>query len=190
MPHALDTIFHEKAIAEYVRSLSIQPIHKYPMRKPKASEAHRVAQQIAAIRAALHKHGYQIRKRSKQAAWTITPLNPPKTTPPLARGSGRKLTPPSATRTQEKLTPPLATGTEAKLTPSLATGTEAKLTPPLARGAGGVMHETARTHTTKPYLLTYQPAPISAWVLNPQTNNPDCQTILTIIQKAITRSAS
>jgi hypothetical protein len=42
------------------------------MRKPKASEALRVAQQIAAIRAALHKHGYQIRKRPKQAAWTIT----------------------------------------------------------------------------------------------------------------------
>jgi hypothetical protein len=136
------------------------------MRKPKASEAHRVAQQIAAIRAALHKHGYQIRKRPKQAAWTITPLNPPKTTPPLARGSGRKLTPPSATRTQEKLTAPLA------------------------RGAGGVMQETTGTHTTQPYLLTYQPAPISAWVLNPQTNNPDCQTIQTIIQKAITRSAS
>ncbi|HEY9635002.1 MAG TPA: hypothetical protein V6D14_16485 [Coleofasciculaceae cyanobacterium] len=180
MPHALDTIFsfHQKAIDPFERSLSIQPIHKYPMRKPKASEAHRVAQQIAAIRAALHKHGYQIRKRPKQAAWTITPLNPPKTTPPLARGSGRKLTPPSATRTQEKLTPPLATRTEEKLTP------------PLARGAGGVMQETTGTHTTQPYLLTYQPAPISAWVLNPQTNNPDCQTIQTIIQKAITRSAS
>lgn len=148
------------------------------MRKSNASEAHRVAQQIAAIRAALHKHGYQIRKRSKQAAWTITPLNPPKTTPPLARGSGRKLT------------PPLATGTEEKLTPSLATGTEGKLTPPLARGAGGVMQETTGTHTRKRYLLTYQPAPISAWVLNPQNNNPDCQTIKTIIQQAITRSGS
>jgi hypothetical protein len=160
------------------------------MRKPKASEALRVAQQIAAIRAVLHKHGYQIRKRPKQAAWTITPLNPPKTAPPLARGSGRKLTPPSATGTEAKLTPPLATGTEAKLTPPSATRTQEKLTPPLARGAGGVMPEPSGTHTTKPYLLTYQPAPISAWVLNPQTNNPDCQTIQTIIQKAITRSAS
>jgi hypothetical protein len=57
-------------------------------------------------------------------------------------------------------------------------------------GAGGVMQETTGTHTNKCYLLTYQPAPISAWVLNPQINNPDCQTIETIIQRAITRSGS
>ena len=148
-------------------SLSIQPIHKYPMRKSKASEALRVAQQVAAIRAALHKHGYQIRKRPKQPAWNIlTPLKPPKITPPLARGSGRKLTPPLPREAGEKLTPPLP------------------------RGAGGVMQETATTHTTKSYLLTYQPAPISAWVLHPQTNDPDRHTLETLIQRAITRSAS
>ena len=137
------------------------------MRKSKASEALRVAQQVAAIRAALHKHGYQIRKRPKQPAWNIlTPLKPPKITPPLARGSGRKLTSPLAREAGEKLTPPLP------------------------RGAGGVMQETATTHTTKSYLLTYQPAPISAWVLHPQTNDPDRHTLETLIQRAITRSAS
>jgi hypothetical protein len=149
------------------------------MRKPKASEALRVAQQIAVIRAALHKHGYQIRKRPKQPAWNIlTPLKPPKITPPLARGSGRKLTSPLAREAGEKLTPPL---------PREA---GEKLTPPLPRGAGGVMQETATTHTTKSYLLTYQPAPISAWVLHPQTNDPDRHTLETLIQRAITRSAS
>jgi hypothetical protein len=106
------------------------------MRKSKASEALRVAQEIAAIRATLDKHGYQIRKRPKQAAWNVlTPLT-------------------------------------------------------LARGTGRVREQTTGTHTRKPYLLTYQPAPISTWVLHPQTNDPDCQTIQTIIQQAITRSAS
>jgi hypothetical protein len=80
---------------------------------------------IAAIRAALHKHGYQIRKRPKQEAWTITPLNPPKTAPPLARGLGKKLTPP------------------------LATGTEEKLTPPLLRGAGGDLKSWLTTHNVR-----------------------------------------
>jgi hypothetical protein len=136
------------------------------MRKSKASEALCVAQQVAAIRAALHKHGYQIRKRPKQAVWNVlTPLHPPKTTP-LPRGSGRKLT------------------------SSSATGTEGKLTPPLARGAGGVNEETAKTHKRKCYLLTYQPAPISTWVLHPQTNDADYHALETIIQRAITRSAS
>lgn len=136
------------------------------MRKSKASEAHRVAQNVAAIRAALHKHGYQLRKRPKQAAWTITPLNPSKTTSSLARGTGRKLT------------------------PSSATATEAKQAPSLIRGVGGVKQEIAKTQTRKSYLLTYQPAPISAWILHPQTNDPDRHTLETIIQRAITRSAS
>jgi hypothetical protein len=87
------------------------------MRKSKASEARCLAQQVAAIRTELKKRGYQICKRPKQAAWTITPLNPPKRTLPLARGSGRKLTPPLATGTQGKLTPLLATGTQGKRTP-------------------------------------------------------------------------
>jgi hypothetical protein len=52
------------------------------MRKSKATEALRVATDIAAIRAALHKRGYTIRKQPKHAAWTVsTPLSPP-----LARG--------------------------------------------------------------------------------------------------------
>ncbi len=161
------------------------------MRKSKASEALRVAQQVAAIRAALHKHGYQIRKRPKQPAWNIlTPLKPPKITPPLARGSGRKLAPPLAREAGEKLTPSLSREAGEKLTPLLPREAGEKLTPPLPRGAGGVMQETATTHTTKSYLLTYQPAPISAWVLHPQTNDPDHHTLETLIQRAITRSAS
>jgi hypothetical protein len=96
------------------------------MRKSKAGEALRVAQDVAAIRTALTKSGYRIRKRPKQAAWTILPpLNKAKT--------------------------------------------------------GG---ETGRC-----YLLTYQPAPISAWVLHPQNNDTDRQTIETLIQPAITKSA-
>jgi lambda repressor-like predicted transcriptional regulator len=47
------------------------------MRKSKATEALRVASEIAAIKAALKKHGYTIRKQPRQAAWTITPLFPP-----------------------------------------------------------------------------------------------------------------
>ena len=48
------------------------------MRKSKATEALRVATDIAAIRAALHKRGYTIRKQPKHAAWTVsTPLSPP-----------------------------------------------------------------------------------------------------------------
>ena len=110
-----------------MRSLTIQPTHKYSMRKSKASEALRVAQQVAAIRAALTKRGYRLRKRPKQAAWTIlTPLNSP-----------------------------------------------------------GVRRETEEC-----YLLTYQPAPISAWVLHPQGKDSDRPNIETIIQRAITRTAS
>ncbi|MCA1995211.1 MAG: hypothetical protein LDL41_24655 [Coleofasciculus sp. S288] len=108
------------------------------MNKPKATEGSRVAQEIAAIRAALKKCGYRIQKRSKQAVWKVfTPLSPPRT----------------------------------KASPS---------TPPLPRGAGGVRRETGEY-----YLLTYQPAPISAWVLHPQNNDADYQAIATIIQRAI-----
>lgn len=104
------------------------------MTKSRASEALRVTQQVAAIRAALKKRGYSICKRPKQAAWAITPL--PKITPPLARGTGR-----------------------------------------VSKEPG------------ERYLLTYQPAPISAWVLHPQHNAPDYHTLETLIQQAITRSA-
>jgi hypothetical protein len=41
------------------------------MRKSKVSEALRVAQDVAAIRAALHQRGYRLRKRPKQAVWTV-----------------------------------------------------------------------------------------------------------------------
>lgn len=88
------------------------------MKTSKASEALRVAQQIAAIRAALKKQGYHLRKRPKQAAWNV-------------------------------------------------------LTPPRNR-----------------YLLTYQPAPISTWVLHPQNDEPNCKTLETIIQRAIAKTAS
>jgi hypothetical protein len=49
--------------------------------------------------------------------------------------------------------------------------------PPLARGTGGVREEY--------YLLTYQPAPINAWVLHPQTNNTHRHAIETIIQRTL-----
>jgi hypothetical protein len=84
------------------------------MRKSKANEALRVAQEVAAIRAALKKRGYCLRKRPKQPVWTVyvTPDNF--------------------------------------------------------------------------YQLTYQPAPISSWVLYPQSNDGSRQTLLKIIQGALT----
>ncbi len=122
------------------------------MKKSKATEAFRVASEIAAIRAALKKRGYRIHKRPKQAAWKVfTPLSPP-----LVRGETKALSPPRP-----------------KASPS-------PYSPPLLRGAGGVRRETAEC-----YLLTYQPAPISAWVLHPQNDDADRQTIETIIQSAI-----
>ncbi len=84
------------------------------MKKSKATEALRVAQEIAAIRAALHKRGYRIRKQPKQAAWKVI------------------------------------------VTPD------------------------------EFYLLTYQAAPISAWILHPQNNESEHRhTIETIIQRAV-----
>ncbi len=63
------------------------------MNKSKATEALQVAQEIAAIRAALSKRGYRIRKRPKQASWSIsTPHSSPHS--PLftlgKRGTGRE----------------------------------------------------------------------------------------------------
>jgi hypothetical protein len=50
------------------------------MKKSKATEALRVATDIAAIKAALHKRGYRLRKQPKQPVWkVITPLSPPTT---------------------------------------------------------------------------------------------------------------
>jgi hypothetical protein len=83
------------------------------MKKSKATEALRVATDIAAIRAALHKRGYRLRKQPKQPVWKVL------------------------------------------VTPD---------------------------HF---YKLTYQPAPISAWVLHPQNNDPRRHTIENIIQQAI-----
>ena len=37
------------------------------------------------------------------------------------------------------------------------------------------------------YLLTYQPAPISAWVLHPQSDEPNRQTLLTLIQNTLAK---
>ncbi|HEY9650220.1 MAG TPA: hypothetical protein V6C95_06130 [Coleofasciculaceae cyanobacterium] len=91
------------------------------MRKSKASEALRVATDIVAIKTALKKHGYTIRKQPRQATWAITPLSPS-----LTRGE-----------------------------------------------TGGC------------YKLTYQPAPISAWVLHPQNDNPNRQTLLNIIHSTL-----
>ncbi|MBD2015304.1 hypothetical protein H6F96_15165 [Microcoleus sp. FACHB-53] len=83
------------------------------MKKSKATEALRVATDIAAIKAALKKRGYRLRKQPKQPVWKII------------------------------------------VTPD------------------------------RFYKLTYQPDPISAWVLHPQDNDRDRQTIETIIQSAL-----
>ncbi len=83
------------------------------MKKSKATEARRVASDVAAIRAALHQRGYRLRKQPKQPVWKVI------------------------------------------ITPD---------------------------HF---YKLTYQPAPISAWVLHPQNNDIRRQAIEAIIQNAI-----
>jgi predicted membrane chloride channel (bestrophin family) len=83
------------------------------MKKTKVTEALRVATDIAAIKAALHQRGYQLRKQPKQPVWKVI------------------------------------------LTPD---------------------------HF---YKLTYQPAPISAWVLHPLSQDRRYQTIEAIIQHAL-----
>ena len=118
------------------------------MKKSKATEALRVATDIAAIKAALHKRGYRLRKQPKQPVWKIiTPQSPPTT-----KASVDAL--------------------------------------PLPREAGGVTSSArgtgrASNQAGEYYLLTYQPAPISAWVLHPQNNECDRQTIETIIESAL-----
>jgi hypothetical protein len=81
------------------------------MKKSKATEALRVATDIAAIKAALHKRGYQLRKQPKQPVWKVI------------------------------------------ITPD------------------------------RFYKLTYQPDPISAWVLHPHNNDIRRQTLESIITK-------
>lgn len=97
------------------------------IRKSKATEGLRVAQEITAIRAALHQRGYRLRKRPKQAAWTIY------------------------------------------------------------------------VRDDNFYQLTYQPAPISSWVLYPQNSDRDCLNCLnqaerhkieTIIQHALVKQSA
>ena len=118
------------------------------MKKSKATEALRVATDIAAIKAALHKRGYRLRKQPKQPVWkVIIPLNSPRTKASLDA-------------------PPLSTG---------AGGVASE-----ARGSGRASKEAGQY-----YLLTYQPDPISAWVLHPQNNDTQRHTLETIIQSAI-----
>jgi two-component SAPR family response regulator len=83
------------------------------MKKSKATEALRVATDIAALKAALHQRGYRLRKQPKQPVWKVI-ISPDRF-----------------------------------------------------------------------YKLTYQPAPISAWVLHPQDNDIRHQAIEAIIQSAI-----
>jgi len=94
------------ATAECLIALPNPSRNQISMRKSKATEALQVATDIAAIRTALKKRGYTIRKQPKQAAWAVS------------------------------------------VTPNEC------------------------------YLLTYQPAPISGWVLHPQNNNPNRQSLL------------
>jgi hypothetical protein len=84
----------------------------------KRASGRRIAQEIDAIRTALKRRGYRIRKQPKQAAWAVYV-------------------------TDDKF-----------------------------------------------YLLTYQPAPISAWVLHPQDNDTSRDTLSTIIQHALTQKAA
>ncbi|AFZ19137.1 hypothetical protein [Allocoleopsis franciscana] len=83
------------------------------MKKSKATEALRVAAEIAAIKTALHKRGYRLRKQPKQPVWKVI------------------------------------------ITPEIF------------------------------YTLTYQPAPISAWVLHPQDNDTRRHTLESIIQSTL-----
>jgi hypothetical protein len=83
------------------------------MKKSKATEALRVASDVAAIKAALHQSGYRLRKQPKQPVWKVI------------------------------------------ITPEYF------------------------------YKLTYQPAPISDWVLHPQDNDTRRNAIENIIQRAI-----
>ena len=83
------------------------------MKKSKATEAQRVATDIAAIKAALHQRGYRLRKQPKQPVWKVI------------------------------------------ITPD------------------------------RFYMLTYQPAPISTWILHPQDNDIRRQAIEAIIQSAL-----
>jgi hypothetical protein len=94
-------------------AIAIISINRLPMKQSKATEALRVATDIAAIRAALNQRSYRLRKQPKQAAWKII------------------------------------------ITPDHC------------------------------YKLTYQPAPISAWVLHPQNNGTRRHAIENIIQHAI-----
>ncbi|HEY9636763.1 MAG TPA: hypothetical protein V6D14_25410 [Coleofasciculaceae cyanobacterium] len=165
------------------------------MKKSTATEAYRVASEIVAIRAALKERGYRIHKQPKQAVWKITPLSPPLVrgetnalNPPLASGETNALNPPLVRGEINALNPPLVRGETNALNPPLASGEKKALSPPktttspsppLTRGAGGVSRD-----TDEYYLLTYQPAPISAWVLHLENNEPDCQIIETIIQSA------
>jgi hypothetical protein len=80
----------------------------------RASGRH-IAQEIDAIRTALKRRGYRIRKQAKQAAWAVYVTD------------------------------------------------------------------------DKYYLLTFQPAPISAWVLHPQDNDTSCNTLSNLIQRALTK---
>jgi hypothetical protein len=96
--------------------------------------------------------------------------------PPLVRGETNALNPPLARGETNALNPPLASGEKKALSPPKTTTSPS---PPLTRGAGGVSRD-----TDEYYLLTYQPAPISAWVLHLENNEPDCQIIETIIQSA------
>jgi hypothetical protein len=93
------------------------------MRTSQATEALRVAREVAAIRLALKKCGYGVRKRPRQPVWTITSR--------------------SSSKIQEAI--------------------------------GSC------------YQLTYQPAPISSWVLYPRNNDSGRQALLKIIQGALKR---
>lgn len=93
------------------------------MKTSRATEALRVAQEIAAIRAALQQRAFCIRKQPKQPTWRITP--------------------PSSLNCRGETGPDLC------------------------------------------YLLTYQPSPVSSWVLHPQKDDALRESILAIVQHAL-----
>jgi len=113
-------------LASYLLLMWRQSRIKPGMRKSKATEALRVAQEVAAIRTALKKRGYHLRKRPKQASWSIYV-------------------------------------------------------------------------TDDNFWLTYQPAPISSWVLHPENDDSDCSKekgkterhrLETVIQRALIQQST
>jgi hypothetical protein len=131
------------------------------MKKSTATEALRVASEVAAIRAALYKRGYRIRKQPKQPIWKVF------VSPDHFYLLTYQPAPISASyfpRDVENLSP--ARRDALNSPPSL-----------LGKGVGGLGLPLVCPHGVKSQL--------SAWVLHPQNHDSRRYTIETIIQQAL-----